>query len=156
MKRLPNIINEMSRKKDKLRRIDRMGQKNGRMSPYERVNEGTLINELDKLNFPIRVDGVYLASIGQTDFFKTTQKFLDCSTFLKFADALAISKGLSGRIYGERDGNYSKERMKKLSIRWHMPGDNSFFTPHAGGPGYDFPAHMFIDIYSIFDRVQEE
>ena len=159
-KTLPRMVNEASRKKDKLRRIDKAEQRAGRMAPYEIVAEDELKESLTSLGGPIYVNGCYIACIHGEDHFKDGQEFLENSNFLKFADALAISKGVSGAPLARRDyGSGKREdhtgRMKKISLRWHMPGDKSFFAMHPGGPGYDAPSHRYMDVFSLFDRVLE-
>ena len=161
MSKLTNWINEASKNRNTLRLLDKREQKAGRMSPYTSITKEGIVNKLNDFNVPIKVNGVYVALIGTTDYFQNGEEFLDNSNFLGFADALAISEGVSEetvtRTCSTLQGNsYTSERMKKLSIRWHMPGDSSFSTIHCDGPGYDFPSNCFVDIYKIFDRVSSK
>jgi len=128
-------------------------QRAGRMSPYKEVSKEELIDIISSINEPILVNGCYIAIIDRENFFKSGSEFLESSNFLKWADKLSISSGVSKKvIYNQKDK--LRERMKKTSIKWHMPGDKSFFSIHAGGPGYDPASNRFIDIYKMFDRVQ--
>ena len=160
MSKLTDMINDFSRKRDKLRRIDRIEQRAGRMSSYAQVTKDALMERVASLSGPIKVNGVYIALLYEGDFFKNGKDFLDRSNFMNYADKLAIAEGVSETtthcVFKKSSVYKSSGRMKKLSIRWHMPGDDSFLAIHAGGPGYDFPAHFFVDAYSLFDRVAEK
>ena len=130
-------------------------QRAGRMNKYEEVSEDELIKRISSINEPILVKGCYTALVGEEDYFINGEKFLENSNFLKFADNLSISTGIDKKIISKnKKEEYIRERMKKTSIKWHIPGDKSFFSMHAGGPGYDPASNQFIDIYNIFDRVQ--
>ena len=144
---LTRWINEVSRNRDNLRSGDRVEQKAGRMSPYEDISKEDLEQFIRGLRIPLMIAGVYRALIPERTSFKNGEEFLDNSTFLSFADRLSISKNIIGADNVRRNLEHQTNKENKISLRWHMPGDNSFFTPHAGGPGYDFPGYEFIDIH---------
>jgi len=157
MTRLTDFLNNRSKNKDKTRRIDRKEQKAQRMSPFKDISKENLKQYLQSLNSPLHVVGCYTALIGENNFFKDGSEFLKYSNFYDFADRISISKGITSPIIHTE--NSKKEEtleysLKKSTIRWHMPGDDSFLAPHAGGPGYDSPFHAFIDVYLILERVQ--